>query len=159
MDRVNKILKHHTYTACLQKIEELEAERVFCGHNLSHFLDVARVAYLFNLESQIGLPKDWIYAAALLHDIGRHEQYLHGTPHHVASAKIAEEILEDCGFEKEEKEIILGAILEHRTGESKKSDLAVIICQADKMSRPCYGCKAEPECNWSSEKKNMTLNY
>ena len=74
---------------------------------------MARIAYIENLENGLGLAKEEIYAAALLHDIGRHLQYTKGIPHEQASAMEAEGILKDCGFAKEERERILGAILQH----------------------------------------------
>lgn len=159
MKKVNEILNHPVYMETVRKIEELERERVFCGHDLSHFLDVARVACLLNAENGFGVAKELIYAAALLHDIGRGEQYLHGTPHHEASAVIAAKILDDCGFAEDEKEAVLEAILAHRSSGEKGSSLVDMIYRADKLSRPCFGCKAEAECNWSSEKKNLILNY
>lgn len=63
-------------------------------------MDVARLMYIYNLEERAGLEKELIYAAALLHDIGRYEQISRGTPHHISGARIAEEIMADCGFEK-----------------------------------------------------------
>ena len=59
--------------------------RIFCGHDMAHFLDVARLAYLFNLEENLKLEKEEIYTAALLHDVGRFVQYEDGTPHQLAS--------------------------------------------------------------------------
>ena len=41
---------------------------------MEHFLDVARLMYIYNLEDQAGFSKEMIYAAGLLHDIGRYEQ-------------------------------------------------------------------------------------
>lgn len=159
MERIDQIIKHAVYQEAIQKIGELEEKRIFCGHDFAHFLDVARIAYIMSLEEGAAIPKELIYAAALLHDIGRHEQYLHGTPHHEVSVTIADPILEACGFSKEEKQIILDAILEHRTAGEKGSRLSVILCRADKISRPCYMCEAERECNWSLEKKNRYLKY
>lgn len=159
MERIDQIIKHAVYQKSLRKIGELEEKRIFCGHDFTHFLDVARIAYIMSLEEEAAIPKELIYAAALLHDIGRHEQYLHGTPHHEASAAIAGPILEACGFSKEEKQIILDAILEHRTAKEKGGRLSAILCRADKISRPCYKCEAERECNWSLEKKNRHLQY
>ena len=34
---------------------------------------------------------------------------------------------------------------------------AALLYRADKASRMCLFCTAEPECNWSREKKNMTI--
>lgn len=160
MERVNRILQHHTYKACLRQIYELEAGRDFCGHDMAHLLDVARLAYIFNLEENLQIEKERIYAAALLHDIGRHIQYLEGTPHQESGVPIAEQILKDCGFSKEEREEILEAISRHRDISVKKEPtLAGILYRGDKASRGCFGCRAEKACRWSDEKKNLFLKY
>ena len=115
---------------------------------------------IFNLEANQEISKERIYAAALLHDIGRHIQYENGTPHQIAGLPIAEQILTDCGFYPEEMKEILYAIENHRNKEMlKRDDLAGILYRADKMSRCCFGCRAEKECNWSTEKKNMEIQY
>ena len=77
----------------MEQIRVLEQDRIFCRHDTTHFLDVARIAYIENLENGLGLAKEEIYAAALLHDIGRHLQYTRGIPHEQASAMEAEGIL------------------------------------------------------------------
>lgn len=160
MDRVNKILQHPTYKACLRQIHELEAERIFCGHDMAHFLDVARLAYIFNLEEHLQIEKERIYAAALLHDVGRHIQYREGKPHQEAGLPFAEEILKDCGFPEEERTDILEAIARHRDVTVKQEPtLAGIIYRGNKASRHCFGCMAEAECNWSDEKKNLKIDY
>ena len=38
---------------------------------MRHFLDVARLAWIAGLEQGLGLDKEIVYAAALLHDIGK----------------------------------------------------------------------------------------
>lgn len=158
MERVNKICMHPLWKESVDKICELEQERVFCGHDIAHFLDVARLAYIENLEQNMGLSKELIYSAALLHDIGRHLQYTEGIPHDKGSAMLAEQILEDCGFEKQEQEEVLSAILQHRTAQTKTSEnLAGVIYRADKQSRSCLFCSVCEECNWSAEKKNLVL--
>ena len=83
--------------------------------NMGHLLDVARLAWIFNLEANQEISKERIYAAALLHDIGRHIQYENGTPHQIAGLPIAEQILTDCGFYPEEMKEILYAIENHAT--------------------------------------------
>ncbi|BFL47070.1 HD domain-containing protein [Lactonifactor longoviformis] len=160
MERVNRILQHPTYIDCLEKIRGYEEERIFCGHDMTHFLDVARLAYLFSLEEGLKIEKEWIYAAGLLHDIGRHVQYRDKTPHQKASVPIADGILTDCGFELEERRMILTAIIRHRDSTVQgEKNLAGIIYRADKMSRSCFGCQAEAQCDWSPEKKNLILKY
>lgn len=160
MDRVNRILQHHMYRECLAQIRKFEQERIFCGHDMSHFLDVARLAHLFNLEEGLKIDREKIYAAALLHDVGRHIQYMDGTPHQEAGVPLAAEILEECGFEEDEQEEILAAILSHRDKNVREEkNLAGIIYRADKMSRACYGCAARDLCDWDDTKKNLTLEF
>ncbi|MCR5755230.1 MAG: hypothetical protein K6G30_10535, partial [Acetatifactor sp.] len=65
MDRVNKILNHELFLQHLQKNMEAEKTRIFCHHDMTHFLDVARIGMLINLEEDIRIDKEWIYAAAL----------------------------------------------------------------------------------------------
>ena len=99
-----------------------------------------------------------IYAAALLHDIGRHLQYTRNIPHDQASAQLAEVILADCGFSQAERAEVENAILQHRGRQDRQREgLAGLLYGADKASRACLFCPAEPECNWSPEKKNMTI--
>ena len=71
MNRVDLILEHPKYQEYLDKIKQAEEKRIFCLHNMNHFLDVARIAYIMNLEEELGIAKEIIYATALLHDIGR----------------------------------------------------------------------------------------
>ena len=107
-------LKSSRYQEHIEKIKQAEEGRIFCLHNMSHFLDVARIAALLNEEERLGISKELIYATALLHDIGRHVQYADKTPHEKASAILAPKILDEAGFEKWEQEEILHAIREHR---------------------------------------------
>lgn len=78
MIRVNQIWKHPIYQEQLQALQMLEADRKFCRHTPEHFLDVARLAYIHALESHASASKELIYCTALLHDIGRAEQYRSG---------------------------------------------------------------------------------
>lgn len=160
MDRVNSILKNQKYQEYIDRIKQAEEDRIFCLHNMSHFMDVARIAYSINLEEGLEISKELIYATALLHDIGRFQQYEDGTPHEKASAELAPEILTETGFEEQEQKEILRAIREHRnTDVAKEKSLAGIIYRADKLSRPCYACEAEKQCDWKKSKKNMKIIY
>ncbi|MBR4084295.1 MAG: HD domain-containing protein [Lachnospiraceae bacterium] len=160
MDRVNLILRNKKYQEYINKIKKAEENRIFCLHNMSHFMDVARIAYSINLVEGLEIPKELIYATALLHDIGRFKQYEDGTPHELASAELAPEILEETGFEEPEQEEILRGIREHRNKDvAREGNLAGIIYRADKLSRPCFACEAEKQCDWKKSRKNMRISY
>lgn len=167
LNRHKRILEDKRYLKCLSDIEELEKNRIFCKHNLSHFISVARIATIIWHEEGGGnnLKRDIIYAAGLLHDIGRAEEYTKGTPHEEAGAIIAGEILQGSGYEDKEIEMITRAISSHRIKDDNvKEDrdidyLGQIISRADKLSRECFACSASDMCKWSKEKKNKSLEY
>ena len=158
MHRVNRIVRHPLWQGAAAQIEKAETDRIFCGHDLDHFLHVARMAYIENLERHLRLSKELIYAAALLHDIGRGLEYEQGIPHDEASCALAETILTDCGFCQGEREAVVDAISAHRDPDTAgRDDLAGVLYRADKGSRPCFWCQAESLCNWKEDKKNKEL--
>ena len=161
MKKVNAILAHPLYRECYARLEELEKDRIFCRHQMTHLLDVARIAYISNMEQGLGIEKEVIYAAALLHDIGKYVQYEDGTPHEQSGEKIASEILgslsEKDAFSDEENRMILTAIRGHRRLREDADVLEKLLYTSDKASRMCFACPAEGECDWSTEKKNMEL--
>jgi uncharacterized protein len=160
MDVIEKIRQHPLYIENYNRISYIETDRKFCRHQMQHLLDVARIAYILNLEKKLSLKKEVIYSAAILHDIGKARQYQEGVPHETAGAIIAEKILTDINiFSKEENTMILQAISEHRKFTSEMSLLGRLLYESDKMSRACYLCLAEPECNWSNTKKNKQVHY
>lgn len=160
MNRVDKILNHELFLYHLRENESAEAQRHFCRHNMVHFLDVARIGMIINLEESLEIDKEWIYAAALLHDMGKHIQYENGTPHEVASAEIAPKILADCGFDDKETGVIVDAIFCHRDVSVKdEKNLRGILYRGDKASRACFACEAESECNWKEGKKILKIRY
>lgn len=160
MDRIGRIIKHPLFISHLESNRRAEADRIFCCHDLSHFLDVARIGTILAHEEGLHLDREIIYAAALLHDIGKHEQYERGIPHEQASARISPEILRDCGFDDRETGVIISAVLFHRNDEiAEKRDLRGVLYRADKASRPCFYCRAAGQCNWDHAKKNHTISY
>lgn len=161
MERINWILNHPLYISSYKHLEELEKDRIFCCHQIPHLLDVARIAYIRNLEENLGLKKSVIYTAAILHDIGKALQYEQKTPHEIASTEIAEEILssmpEELAFTDTETHSILSAIRNHRKPVADAAILDHLLYESDKMSRNCFCCPAHEECNWSPEKKNKEI--
>ena len=156
MERLQPILQHPRFRDALQRIDALERDRIYCRHGLPHLLDVARIAALLAIDRGAQHPRDVIYAAALLHDLGRLKQYTTGEPHAQAGIPLAEEILRDTAFTAEEQADILQAIGQHQTGAAPDS-LAQIICEADHASRMCFACAAADSCYWSDERRNHTV--
>lgn len=182
MERVNRILRNPVYREALQKNKEAEKERRYCHHDMAHFLDVARIAMLLAAKEQIVAAKEQslpileekelhafedrslpiseeiVYAAALVHDIGRYRQYEDGTPHEEASAALAADILLESGFTEKETHVITDAVRSHRdAGIAEEKSLRGLLYRADKLSRACFACPVQEDCNWSAEKKNMQL--
>lgn len=158
MNRYNRIINSKSFQTILEELEELEADRIFCRHGLGHLLDVCRIAYILNLENDYGYDKDIIYAAGLLHDIGRVRQYRYGEDHHTAGITDAGIILDESGYSDDEKALIISAISAHGSPDTdsicKDTTFAGLLYEADKKSRNCFLCKASIECNWSDDKKN-----
>lgn len=164
MDRVTKIISNELYKESQKAIDTYEKERKFCRHDFNHYLDTARIAYIISLEEEYNFSKEIIYATALLHDIGRIDEYKMGISHDVASAKKAKIILEQCDYENSEIELICKAIKNHREYKNKYSidkemTLSELLYKADKLSRCCYNCNAYLECKWSDEVKNNIIKY
>ena len=158
MERIDAILQDYRFIDGLARIQKLEANRIFCRHGLDHLLDVARIAWIIALEQEIHLQKEIIYAAALLHDLGRYRQYEDGTPHNVSGAELALEILPDAGFSPEETGWIADAIRLHGNS-SQGNALTELLYRADKLSRNCFQCAAQAQCKWEPEKRNTTIRY
>lgn len=160
MKRIQAVYSHPLYQEQFALLTNAEKDRIFCRHTMEHFLDVSRLMYLYNLEEHAGLDKELIYAAALLHDIGRYEQIALGTPHDIASARMAQQILSATGFTDPEIHQIQDAILHHRGNKTTgETPLARYLYRADKQSRNCFCCPAGSECNWPESKKNLEIDY
>ncbi len=159
MKRIDAILADEQFRYGLERINELEQDRIFCCHGLEHLLDVARIAWIMVLEQNIPLEKDLVYGAALLHDLGRYRQYEENIPHHQASAILAAELLPKAGYTEAETAQIVDAIGQHGTEPQSQGQLARILYDADKLSRNCFRCGAQAECKWPLEKRNRTIIY
>lgn len=172
MKRVNGIRKHPVYEKELKAIHKWEEDRIYCKHGLDHQLEVARLAYIISLEEGLMLDKELIYAAALLHDIGRAMEYEKGIPHEIASVDIAKKILNNSDFSEEEKMMIIEAVGTHRDtvfckifqseeecqfGTEQLERLKQVLFLADKRCRNCFACEAADTCKWKEEKKNKEI--
>ena len=98
--RVRQIVTHPLYQQEFSALQRAEQGRIYCNHTMEHFLDVARICYILVLQDGADLPRELIYGAALLHDLGRYRQIADG---------FCCEARESCKWSEEEKnmEIIL----------------------------------------------------
>lgn len=143
----------------MEEIEKLEETRIYCRHGFTHLMDVARLASMNNVKNGNMAEEEQIYLAALLHDIGRAEEYKNEISHAIAGKRLAGEILLRIGYPKEKTEQILSAIEEHRDKRNKCVDLKGLIQDADQKSRACFLCKAANSCKWSLSKKNKPMDW
>jgi len=157
MDRVERILGDTFYKKQIKKIYESEYDREFCRHGFGHAVSVARIAYILALEEQIDIRKDMVYAAALLHDIGRYTPEEQEMSHHEAGAAVAADVLRRAGYTEEECDRICDAIRAHKELPYGSGDLMGILYRADKLSRNCFLCDAREDCYWPEERKNRTI--
>lgn len=158
MKKVNEILLNEKYVSYINEIQVLEKDRKYCRHDMRHFLDMARIAYILVLEKGLNYSKEVIYGIGLLHDIGRAEEYKNNINHDEASVVIANDILNETSYTDDEKNLILRAIQNHGNKDND-NEFFNIIYKSDKLSRNCFECKVEKDCYWSREKKNLEIRY
>ncbi len=155
MELYNKIITNPKYKEYVKSLEKAEEKRKYCKHGLAHFLDVARIAYIENLEKGYGISKDYIYVTALLHDIGRLDSSEEYDNHEEASVVMAEEMLREAGASQEIISEITAAVFNHGNRYIKDEiSLSGLIYRADKLSRNCLFCDSFDGCNWPIERKN-----
>lgn len=187
MPRVDALVRSAAFRRALAAIEDAERERPWCRHGLAHLLDVARIAWIDALEHGLPLSKDVVYAAALLHDIGRAAQYACGEPHDAAGSRMATEMLDELPaalrYAADERACIVAAVAGHRgedadclravgVGDASAAGtptatassaptaadaLAAVIRTADKASRSCWACAARATCHWPEEAMNVSI--
>lgn len=155
MIKLAKIVNSSCYQKYYNTTVEREKDRIYCCHNLTHFIDMARVAYLLYLTKEVAAPeldcfspdevKEIIYTVGYLHDIGRFAEYDDANIDHAQeSAKLARPLLQEAGFSVKEQAIIEKAIKNHRKKDGEGFDGLIYL--ADKKSRPCHSCVALNTC-------------
>lgn len=169
MKYVEALLRQETYCLLLEELRKKEENRIYCRHDPEHFLQVARTAYIISLEKRCGIAREPIYLCALLHDIGRARQAPEGVTHQALSAMLAEKLLTDIQYPKDQHEEILSAIKAHG-GRIKSAvlrerienpaylpDLSELIRMADQLSRNCFLCSHAQTCYWGEDEKNCAI--
>ncbi len=157
MLRLNQLICHPLFLERMDQIEQMEKQRPFCRHGWEHCMDVARTMAFLNEERKLGLSRELLYALALVHDLGRVEEYQHGIPHNEAGAVLAEKLLQECGFDSLEIACTTEAVRSHRDRREKEGILTSLLIEADKKTRPCFRCRAREQCKWPENKKNRML--
>lgn len=153
MDIIEKLKTHPDFITCLEEIEKFEHKRIFCKHDMPHFIEVGKIMEMENEKEDLGYSREVIWAASLLHDLGKSVQYKDETPHHIAGQEIARTILRECDYSDSDIEDICKAIKEH-SGFDKKMGLSELLRKSDKLSRRCFECKAYKDCKWPIERRN-----
>lgn len=163
MPRVQVVWEHPAFQRELSRLGELERDRAFCRHGVRHLLDTARIMWIRNLELGWELDREVVYATALLHDVGKADQYECGAPHEVVGAERAERILASVPapqrFSAAERAAIVAAIRGHRRLRDGAEALERLLYQADKASRACFACApaVQAACSWRTEKRNLDI--
>ncbi len=153
MDKIQGIINHPIFIESVNKIAEMEANRLYCKHDRKHFTTVIEIMIKINMEQDLAYTNEQIYAAGLLHDIGKCVQYETGEPHQYAGKKIAENIMIDVGYDRTDISLVLKAIEEH-SGWIKREGFSELLRSADKLSRQCFECNVSEQCKWPLEMRN-----
>lgn len=158
MQKLDKIIKHPLFASSMKIIEQQEKTRRFCHHGWQHCMDVARGMALLNEERHLGFAKEYLYAVALVHDLGRAQQYMQDEDHHDVGRTMAGQILADCGFSTDEAARAAAAVGAHGSIVYEEDVLAQLLVEADKKTRLCFLCEAAKECYWTEERKNQGID-
>ncbi|MCR4956461.1 MAG: HD domain-containing protein [Lachnospiraceae bacterium] len=161
MEYVNRLISNETYMKTMGEIHEMEKSRIYCHHGFNHLLDVARIAYIINLEKGFGYDKEFLYLCGLLHDIGRAKEYITGVSHKQCGVTLAKELLAQIDYPKEKQELILEKVAQHGHAPMPKEGITRdnFFWFADKRARNCFACKAAGTCNWPMEKRTMEVQW
>lgn len=172
MKRIELLLNDPVFNQHMQHNAELEVEPQFCRHDIHHHIDVARIAYILVLEhndlnyfvkearlSGRLAAKEVIYAAGLLHDIAKWQEYKAGADHAAIGARLAREILPRVFFNPHEIDIICQAVYEHRNISRDMSFLGERIHRADNLSRVCAKCEQRGQCPKTQNKEITVTNF
>lgn len=121
-----------------RKIKEIVEKELSCSaHNMEHIMRVYNLC-LHLAENEPDIDIDILKTAALLHDIGRVKEDNDDSgriDHAIHSAKMAENILRNLGYEEDKIEKIKHCIMTHRfrSGNVPKTKEAKILFDADKL--------------------------
>lgn len=161
MNYVDRLIQNEKYLETMGQIHEMERQRIYCHHGFNHLLDVARIAYLINLEMEFGYEKEFLYLCALLHDIGRAKEYSTGVSHEKAGVELAKQLLAEIEYPEELQGKILEKVEDHRHASMPEEGITRenFFWFADKRARNCFACNAAETCNWPMEKRTLHIEW
>lgn len=145
-DRIQCLLANRQFITYMDQNATAEKDRLFCRHGLDHSLAVAEAAVVMAQAQQQPIKDDVVYAAGLLHDIGRWREYAAKEDHALVGSVLAVEILRNCGYNREEEQTVIMAIKHHRNEQNQGQDLSAVLYRSDKLVRPCSTCQAKKQC-------------
>lgn len=147
MKRIDLLVNDSLYNEYMQRNALEEKELGLCLHGIKPHFEIAHLTLklmlennevdLFMEENGLGshtAAAEVIYAAGLLHDIGRWKEYRDWEEHTPYSAKLARAILPRALFTSDEIEIICCAINEHRSISQDISFLGERLYRAKNLS-------------------------
>jgi len=103
------------------------------AHSYDHTLRVLSVS--LQIGKEVGANMRILYAAALLHDIGRPREEKTGVTHALLSGEMSKRVLSKAGYTPQETESVVAAIRTHRFSEGLRpvSLEGEILSDADKL--------------------------
>ena len=166
---IDKILSDSRYIEKLNKINDIESERYYCKHDLSHSQEVVRILTALSKSRELNNYEELSAIMGYLHDIGRADDY--DGMHNKCSSEFARVLLKEYEFDNDSTNIICYAIDNH-SGRMPLNDIYTYIREntveenvnetwanllriADQLSRDCYKCEAASSCRWLPEEKTI----
>lgn len=159
MKRIGLLLQDSLYNEYLQRNVLEEMEHQFCRHDINHLFAVAQMTFSLMLNNNDGeifleetgtdsqaAAKEVIYAAGLLHDIGKWKEYRDGEDSAACSARLSRAILPRALFTPDEIAIICRAIGEQRNISKDMSLLGEKLYRGNNLARINSECRCNEEC-------------
>ena len=166
---IEKILSDERYIDKLNTIDNIESNRCYCKHNITHSREVARILSDLSKERELDNYDELSMIMGYLHDIGRADDY--EGMHNECSSEFARVLLEEYGLDEDSINLICYAIDNHsgrmpiddiykciqeNTVEDRIEDTwAKLLRIADQLSRDCYKCEVASTCRWLPEERTI----
>lgn len=137
MSKESKLIIEHV-SILVEKACQQETNAFGYGIWAHHIVYV--VEYGLQLSQQLGANHEIVHLAALLHDYAGIKNEAWVADHHVHSAKLAGEILQDLNYPPDKIEAVQHCILSHRGSKKipQESLEAQILASADAMAHIAY---------------------